>query len=109
MGPCSPFFADCNGNPADGCEADLSFNGNCGACGKTCQGSEVCGVNGCCLPSLPAGTYQGTCQSCTACGGTLTCLCKDAAQNLQPTSISLTPACTGGYTNCNGVLLCNAC
>lgn len=33
-GGCVPPFADCNGTPADGCEADLTTAANCGACGK---------------------------------------------------------------------------
>ena len=37
IGSCNPGFADCNGNPGDGCEVSLSndFN-NCGACGNSC-------------------------------------------------------------------------
>lgn len=35
---CLPGFADCNGNPADGCEIDLrSHPANCGACGNECD------------------------------------------------------------------------
>jgi len=29
---------DCNDDPRDGCETDLTQNGNCGMCGKTCEG-----------------------------------------------------------------------
>ena len=35
---CEPGFADCNGNPLDGCEVNLRANpGNCGACGNECD------------------------------------------------------------------------
>jgi hypothetical protein len=29
-------FADCDNNPANGCETSLSSYGNCGGCGHTC-------------------------------------------------------------------------
>lgn len=35
---CTPGFADCNADPADGCEVDLSSHpANCGACGHECD------------------------------------------------------------------------
>lgn len=35
---CAPGFADCNQDPSDGCETDLSVNPNhCGACGNECE------------------------------------------------------------------------
>ncbi|AKU98866.1 Tryptophan synthase alpha chain [Labilithrix luteola] len=38
---CLPNFADCNGNPADGCEVDLRVHpANCGACGTSCNYGE---------------------------------------------------------------------
>ncbi|MDB4930635.1 MAG: uncharacterized protein JWM10_3119 [Myxococcaceae bacterium] len=53
IGACAPGFADCNGNPADGCEvataADLS---NCGACGRTCataNGIPACASGQCAI------------------------------------------------------------
>jgi hypothetical protein len=33
---CKTGWADCNGDPSDGCEADLVSNDNCGFCGNTC-------------------------------------------------------------------------
>lgn len=38
---CSPGFEDCNGDPGDGCEVDLSEMGNCGGCGAVCQSSNA--------------------------------------------------------------------
>lgn len=36
--PCDEGFADCNGDPSDGCEVDLrSHPANCGACGVQCD------------------------------------------------------------------------
>jgi hypothetical protein len=48
---CTPGFADCNGNPADGCEVNLRAHpGNCGACGNRCDiaAGQPC-VEGKCL------------------------------------------------------------
>ncbi len=48
---CEYGFADCNGDPTDGCEVDLrSHPGNCGACGHECNFAEgqPC-INGACL------------------------------------------------------------
>lgn len=49
---CDPGRADCNQNPADGCEIDLRLPDNCGACGNSClRLSDVlassCGEGGC--------------------------------------------------------------
>jgi hypothetical protein len=48
---CAPGFADCNGDPMDGCEVDLgSHPGNCGTCGHECNfaAGQPC-VDGKCL------------------------------------------------------------
>src|SRR5262249_34280760 len=39
---CSPGFADCDLNPANGCETDLSAIPNCGGCGITCDDGSGC-------------------------------------------------------------------
>lgn len=41
---CRPPFADCNGDPDDGCEKDLSVpdDQNCGACGAACPSGTAC-------------------------------------------------------------------
>lgn len=107
---CDPGFADCDAGTADGCEAELGVDSqNCGACGRACFGSDACVMGRCCGP-LPPGSYQSTCTNCEACNGILSCLCNDAAQNPKPASIPLGPCGPpGGFTNCNGVLLCNGC
>lgn len=107
LGQCFAGFADCNSVPDDGCETDLGLPASCGACGRACPGGDFCALGRCCA-GLPAGTYQATCQNCEACEGLLTCICRDAAQNMVPTSIPLGP-CPGGFTNCNGVLMCAGC
>ncbi len=43
---CGHGFADCDGDPANGCEADLSSAATCGACGHDCQNGDC--VDGAC-------------------------------------------------------------
>ncbi len=51
---CEAGYADCNADPADGCEVDLrASDSNCGACGTSC-GTGRC--------------VSGACQPCGACG-----------------------------------------
>ena len=46
IGACPPDYADCNGDPVDGCEAPLATSANCGGCGVTCGGgTPLCGVD----------------------------------------------------------------
>ena len=47
---CNEGFADCDDNPANGCEVNvMSDVNNCGACGKVCGSNETC-VAGICQP-----------------------------------------------------------
>ncbi len=50
---CDPQHADCDGNPVNGCEVDVSTNRNsCGACGHDCRGGAC--VDGQCQPTAVA-------------------------------------------------------
>jgi hypothetical protein len=52
---CRPGFADCNGDPADGCERSLTSATDCGACNRACAPAHGrgecnngnCGLMGC--------------------------------------------------------------
>ncbi|MFO0580012.1 MAG: LamG-like jellyroll fold domain-containing protein [Polyangia bacterium] len=45
---CDPGWGDCDGNPANGCEADLSRDTNsCGACGTSCGTGGLCAAGRC--------------------------------------------------------------
>jgi hypothetical protein len=83
-GACNSSTADCNGNPADGCEADLTQPQTCGSCNHACSlphvaapvcNNGVCGVGACVSGFLDCngdpkdgcetdGTTTGHCGSC---------------------------------------------
>ncbi len=55
---CSPGFADCDGNPANGCEVNTdTTNTNCGRCGNSC-GAGTC-TRGVCTATCAGG--RGDC------------------------------------------------
>ena len=104
---CNIGFTDCDGNMANGCEANTQTNvAHCGMCGRTCNapvgGSATC-VAGTCTSSCPSGqtNCSETCRTlgtdasnCGACG--ITC--------------ATGQTCTGGTcrTSCaTGQSLCN--
>ena len=55
---CKPGWADCNGDPSDGCETNLSVHpANCGACGNACimAAGQPCVEGKCLTTSCDAG------------------------------------------------------
>lgn len=42
-GTCEPDWADCDGNPENGCESSLADVASCGVCGRKCPPETVCG------------------------------------------------------------------
>ncbi|NOY94442.1 MAG: hypothetical protein GXP55_24970 [Deltaproteobacteria bacterium] len=98
VGSCDVGFADCDGDPSNGCEADLSLASQCGVCGRVCPGATPY-----CVGS--PGSY-----SCT--NG-----CSDGLRGGDETDIDcgglLCPACRSGSAcgrdaDCAGTAVCNA-
>ncbi len=68
---CDPGYDNCNGQTADGCEANLSGPDNCGYCGHycprdahstaVCQAGVMCAVN--CAPGWQNCDGSGTCET----------------------------------------------
>lgn len=58
---CTVGWGDCNGNPADGCEVDLTVHaGNCGACGNACDlaAGQPCIEGRCLMTECDAGVTR---------------------------------------------------
>lgn len=49
---CEDGFGDCDGDPANGCEADLTKAPNCGGCGNTCAHGTCGGTQCSCSPGF---------------------------------------------------------
>ena len=114
---CDEGWADCNGDPADGCEADLRAGAtSCGACGSVCsfdhavpgcasgscvvaachQGWADCDMNptnGCESELARSVAHCGGCgQACVVANGTPTCEAGTCA----------VASCNAGFADCNG-------
>jgi len=110
MGACAPGFADCDGNPANGCEVNTgSDNANCGACGRACGAGRVCSM-GTCAVTCGAGTTNcsGDCvrtasdpNHCGACGAA--CALANVSVQACGASNCVVGACSAGFGNCDGV------
>ena len=118
IGACNTGFADCNLNPADGCEVNTFTNvANCSACGNVCparpNATPVCVGGTCsyiCNPGYfdcdgnPAnGCEQNILADPTNCGG-----CNIVCPN-RPNSIPVCTAgicgfiCSPGFRDCDGI------
>ena len=111
-----PLTADCDGNPSNGCETDLTTLANCGACGTTCSrahATATCAGGTCAIKTCSTG--YGDCDSnddtgcetnlqtntanCGACGGG--CSTVNAA-NVACQNGRCAPACSDGWADYNG-------
>lgn len=97
---CLAGWEDCNGSPADGCEADLGSTSSCGACGVVCpsapHAAASCSASGC---GFVCEAGFGDCNAVAAdgceanlafpgdCGG---------CGNVCPGGPNATPECVGG-------------
>ena len=110
IGACAPGFADCDGNPANGCEVNTQAdNGNCGSCGTACGGGQVCSAGAC--GTTCGGTTTDCSSSCVAettdvnhCGScTNACALPNVSVNACSASNCVVGACAAGYGDCDGV------
>lgn len=118
VGSCNPGYADCDLNPANGCEANLNGSvASCGACGRSCPMSPHttpgCFGGGCVVSACSAGwsdcdgLFSTGCEINTAMDANNCGTCGKVC----PGGANAFPACAGGacgltcatgYGNCDG-------
>jgi len=118
---CPAGFGDCNGDPADGCETDLTADGNnCKTCGNVCKvanGSAACVASACKLTACDpghadcnAGTTNGYTDGCEVttttdsnnCGKCGT-VCNIANANAKcDTGTCKVKTCVAPFADCDG-------
>jgi hypothetical protein len=116
LGACDDGYEDCDGQPLNGCEADLQHNPDtCGSCSNVCvvQGGSpvcnagVCGSSGCnpglgdCDPNID-GCETDLTSSVAHCG-----YCGNGCQLANATAQCVASqckilACAAGFTDCDG-------
>jgi hypothetical protein len=79
LGACHAGFADCDGNPVNGCEVNLSTDPNdCGACGQACVGTCANGVCETCSDGIQNQGEQGV-----DCGGPCPAACPSCSDGVR--------------------------
>ncbi|MDB4932922.1 MAG: uncharacterized protein JWM10_5406, partial [Myxococcaceae bacterium] len=114
---CDAGFGDCNGDPSDGCEVDLTATAtSCGTCSNACRppnGTGVCTAGRCGVAACDPGkgncdgnaangceTTLGTNTNCGACGAA----CATGSFCSEGTCVS---ACSAPTSYCANTLTCN--
>ena len=104
---CETGWADCDGNAANGCEADLNGeSANCGACGHRCAVGTACSAGTCASVCTGGATFcidrcarlESDTQHCGACGHRC-----DGGANAAPACVggACGLTCNAGYGDCN--------
>jgi hypothetical protein len=106
MGPCEAGYADCDRDPANGCEVDTRADlAHCGACGRACTVANATPAcrGGVCAP-LACNEGFGDCDGDPANG------CETNLYNNQDHCGACVGACTGGtlcnYNRCAPAICC---
>ncbi len=115
---CAPGFRDCDGNAANGCEVNVTSDGNnCGDCNRRCalaQASSMCRSGSCVITGCSAG--YGDCDrlNFNGCESPLNTVARCGNCATTCMAANATPACIGGmcgytgnctmpFQNCDGV------
>ncbi|MFO0557899.1 MAG: hypothetical protein U0269_07755 [Polyangiales bacterium] len=107
---CLTGFADCDANPANGCESSLGTASNCGACGRTCSGATpVCSsgtcTSGCAMGQTRCGSScVDTTSSLAHCGACNNACATYANSSTQCTASACRMTCDPGFGNCDGAM-----
>jgi len=114
---CATGFADCDGDAANGCEANTATSGSaCGGCGRACMGpGAVCAAGVCAAGMCSAGRADcdgmaangcevETASNASNCGA---CARACSAPNSAPTcaaGLCVVGTCNAGFGDCDGVI-----
>jgi hypothetical protein len=91
---CASGWADCNGDPSDGCERSIRTNSDCGACNQACapaHGAGTCATGSCVITSCDSGFDN----------------CNNAAADGCEASLSSPGTCGSCGKKCNAGFVCN--
>ncbi|MCU1277078.1 MAG: uncharacterized protein JWM53_624 [bacterium] len=114
---CNPGFADCDGNPANGCETNLNSDPNsCATCGHQCtvaNGTAGCAGGACTVASCNSGFSDCNGLAADGCevntnvdvNNCSTCGHQCSAANGTPGcagGVCTVVGCTAGFANCDG-------
>jgi outer membrane protein assembly factor BamB len=108
---CDTGFRDCDGAVNNGCEVDITSDGNnCGACGNVCANGQMCAAGKCTITcTMPEVACNMTCidvrsdpDNCGACG----MACANVANGTRACANSMCTVggCNAGFANCDGVV-----
>jgi hypothetical protein len=107
VGTCNTGFADCDKDPANGCEASLSKPKSCGSCTNECPTNTPLCSKGACTDTCGGGetNCDGSCVDTTSsvehCGGCAT-LCQRASADATCVSSKCQFTCKAGTHDCGG-------
>ena len=91
---CSPMFANCDYNEANGCEANLASSAqSCGTCGTVCPANTPC-MQGVCVATCSDGLKNGS-ETDIDCGGAACGNCS-AGKHCTTNSDCVSNICSGG-------------
>ncbi len=110
---CNDGWADCDGNPANGCEVNIDTNANCGACGNDCGANATCTSRACscnprrldCTPGSPYCEIGFSTSHCGACGAT--CGVNESCNTAGSCACGSATSAVGGGTACPGQRCCS--
>jgi hypothetical protein len=108
---CAAGFANCDGDPDNGCETDTRTNGtHCGMCNRACTGMTAC-TAGACVSTCPMGAtlcasscvpLQTDSRNCGTCGRTCSVPNGLAACASGACSATTVASCNAGFGSCDG-------
>jgi hypothetical protein len=117
VGACADGWADCDGDPSNGCEVAVTTANDCGACKKACagaHGSQRCSQGQCQVDKCDSGfdncnasaadgceTDLAAPASCGSCGTSCVNLPNAASSSCGGMGCEIT--CASGRANCNGM------